>query len=258
MSMLGFPEVDDIRLQRAPLIEVIGQVRFPPILRIANEKPVEFQEKIRGRFPQWMEDEQIVIASIPTEQQSSVKKVPSIFRFRSADATNTVSLALDFYALSTTAYIHWDDFWAEFQRLHAAADAVYAPGYATRLGLRYVNQFTVSNSGVGSVEELLTLLRSELVTLLTDKPWALPLELLTQLILEGQNTPEKLALRVGFKCDPEPFVMLDLDYFVEGNLPFEQLGDFYRRAHDAIYRAFRWAIREEKLSLFEPLLVEEG
>jgi uncharacterized protein (TIGR04255 family) len=45
--MLYFPEVDDIRLQRVPLTEVIGQVRFPPILRIANENPVEFQEKIR-------------------------------------------------------------------------------------------------------------------------------------------------------------------------------------------------------------------
>lgn len=256
--MLGFPEVDDIRLQRAPLTEVVAQVRFPPILRIANEKPVEFQEKIRGRFPQWMEEEQIVIASIPTEQQSSVKKVPSIFHFRSADAKNTVSLALEFYALSTTDYVHWDDFWTELQRLHAAADAVYAPGYATRLGLRYVNQLTVSNSGVGSVEELITLLRPELVSLLTDKPWALPLELFTQLILVGDSGPEKLALRVGFKCDPEPFVLLDLDYFVEGNLSFERLEDFYQRAHDVIYRAFRWAIREEKLVSFEPLLVEEN
>lgn len=254
--MLGFPEVDDIRLQRSPLIEVIGQVRFPPILRIANEKPVTFQEQIRSRFPQWVEEEQILIAPVPTEQQSSVKKVPSIFRFQSADAKNTVSLALNFYALSTTAYVHWEDFWAELQRLHAVADAVYAPGYATRLGLRYVNQFNLNNSGVGSVEALIALLRPELVTLLTDKPWALPLELLTQLILEGQNKPEKLALRVGFKCDPEPFVMLDLDYFVEGNLPFEQLGDFYQRAHDAIYRAFRWAIREDKLILFDPFPVE--
>lgn len=255
--MLGFPEVDDIRLRRAPLIEVVAQVRFPPILRIANEKPVEFQEKIRRRFPEWMEEEQIVIASIPTEQPTSVKKAPSIFRFRSADAKNTVSLAIDFYALSTTAYVHWSDFWAELQRLHAAAVAVYAPAYATRLGLRYINQLTISNCGVGSLEELITLLHPDLVTLLFDKPWTLPLELLTQLILEGQNPPEKLALRVGFKRDPEPFVLLDLDYFVEGNLPFDRLEDFYQRAHDVIYRSFRWAIPEEKLGLFEPLPAEE-
>ncbi len=256
--MSGFPEVDDIRLQRAPLAEVIAQVRFPPILRIADERPVEFQEKIRGRFPQWAEEEQVLIASGPAEQQSNVKKVPSIFRFQSADAKNTVSLALDFYALSTTDYAHWKDFWAELRRLQDAVQTVYAPSYATRLGLRYVNQFTMSNSGVPSVEELMTLLRPELMTLLRDKPWTLPLELLTQLVLEGEKAPEKLALRIGFKQHvPEPFILLDLDYFVEGSISFEQLEDFYQRAHDLIYRAFRWAIREDKLVLFEPLPVEE-
>lgn len=259
--MLYFPEVDDIRLQRAPLTEVIGQVRFPPILRIANENPVEFQEIIRDRFPQWSEEEQGVVAMIPTlsDRPTRVQKAPPIFRFKSADEQTTVSLALDFYALSTLAYAHWEDFWTELQHIHAAAQEVYAPGYATRVGLRYVNQITFSNTSLRNVEALPEFLRPELVVLLTEKAWTTPLELLSQLVLEGQNETERLALRVGFKQrEPEPFVLLDLDYFIEGAISFERLEDFYQRAHDVIYRAFRWAIREDKLALFEPLPVGES
>lgn len=49
---INFPHKDEIPLSSPPLIEVVCQVRFPPILQIAKEVPSEFQEGVRHRFPQ--------------------------------------------------------------------------------------------------------------------------------------------------------------------------------------------------------------
>ena len=50
--MLCFPPVEEVQLRRSPLREVICQVRFPPLLRIVNGYPVDFQERIRQHFPE--------------------------------------------------------------------------------------------------------------------------------------------------------------------------------------------------------------
>lgn len=63
--MLCFPQQDDIRLQRAPLAAVVCQVRFSPVLRIANEQPVAFQERIRKRFPQLAVEQGPVVQMAP-------------------------------------------------------------------------------------------------------------------------------------------------------------------------------------------------
>jgi len=50
--MLRFPVQKDVRLLKSPLNEVICQVRYPPVLRIAEENPIGFQERLRGQFPE--------------------------------------------------------------------------------------------------------------------------------------------------------------------------------------------------------------
>ena len=40
-----------VRYKNSPLLEVIFQLRFPTILTINANPPVEFQEKIRNEFP---------------------------------------------------------------------------------------------------------------------------------------------------------------------------------------------------------------
>ncbi len=234
-------------------------MRFPPILRIATEPPTDSRSRSADVSRIGPKEELGVVAMIPTlrETPARVQKAPSIFRFRSSDERTTVSLALDFYALSTTAYTHWADFWEELLRVRAAVETVYAPAKATRLGLRYINQFTLGNTGLRSAQALPSVLRSELVTLLAEQPWDTPLESVNQIIAEGQCESERITLRVGFKRqEPEPLLLLDLDYYVDEGATLEQLHPFYERAHDVIYRAFRWSIRDGGLDLFGPSLTE--
>jgi uncharacterized protein (TIGR04255 family) len=48
---MKFPASQRVKHIRNPLMEVICQVRFPKILRIDAEVPVNFQEEIRSEYP---------------------------------------------------------------------------------------------------------------------------------------------------------------------------------------------------------------
>jgi len=256
--MICFPKREDVRLGRAPLAEVICQVRFPPVLRIADEHPVAFQERIRTQFPQLDVEQRVMIlrmAPLGTEPPSA-KPEPRVFRFRSSEGNTVVSLAANFYALSTTSYTHWADFLNLLKLVNQAACDVYDLPYAVRVGLRYINRLTFGNTGTSSATELWEILRPELTLLLRDNCWDEPLEMASQLMLTADEG-ERLTLRSGFKGGEEPVFLLDFDYFAEDNISLESLPALCSRYHDAIYNAFRWCIREGKLAAFAPVPVAQ-
>jgi len=255
--MFRFPPIEDIRLKKAPLDEVICQVRFPQILRIGEEKPVDFQEQIRRRLPV-LDVEREIEVRVPSQEisQPSAQASPPVFRFKSSDEKTIVSLAPHFYALSTKVYTHWRDFLEFVQLVNNAACAVYDLPYATRIGLRYVNRLTFENTQTNSVRDLWGIVRSELTVLLRENCWDDPLEMLNQLLLAGEGD-ERLRLRMGFRKEDDPFFLLDFDCYVEGNKPLEELMSLCNRFHDVIYRAFRWCIEDDQLDVFEPVAVVE-
>jgi uncharacterized protein (TIGR04255 family) len=251
--MLRFPQREDVRLQRAPLAEVICQVRFPLVLRIASEQPFTFQEWVRERFPQLEVEQSMVVRMEPLgTSPPSAKPEPRIFRFKSPDGHTVVSLASNFYALSTTSYTHWRDFLELLRLVNQAACEVYNLPYAVRVGLRYINHLTLENTGARSVAELWEIPRPELTVLLRGGCWDEPLEMLNNLVLAGEDS-ERLTLRSGFRSREEPIFLLDFDYFAEGNIPLGDLLMLCQRYHDVIYNAFRWCIPDEKLVVFDPI-----
>jgi uncharacterized protein (TIGR04255 family) len=255
--MLCFPSTEDIRLQRAPLAEVICQVRFPPVLKIGSEQPVDFQERIRKRFPQLEVEQGMVVRMAPLEgDPPQAKPEPRTFRFKSPDGHTIVSLALGFYALSTTAYTHWADFLDHLQLVGEAARKVYSLPYAERIGLRYINHLTLENTGSSTVAELWDILRPEFSVLLRNDCWDQPQEMVSQLSLAGDGD-ERLTLRTGFRDGGRPIFLLDFDYYAQGNIPLENLAALFQRYHDVIYGAFRWCIREPKLAVFGPIPVDQ-
>ena len=154
---LSFVHKSEIRLQNPPLVEVVCQVKFPPILSIAREIPSEFQERIRNKFPE-LAVEQGLLVKVPgigSKEMSAAEVQPKIYRFQSGDGNATISLAADFYALSTSHYTHWEDFVGWLMLASEAVQQVYAPPYSTRIGLRYVNRLTLSNTGRKTVTDML-------------------------------------------------------------------------------------------------------
>jgi|SRR3990170_5330052 len=251
---LHFPEKSEVRLGRPPLNEVICQVKFSPILRISKETPSEFQDAIRGRFP-GLEIEQGVLVQIPGlagTEKPLVDASPRIYRFQTAEKATNISLAADFFALSTKRYTRWRVFIRDLEIAYEAVQQTYNPIFSTRVGLRFINRFTRKNTGLTKFDQVLDLFRSELTCLLRTDDWSDPHDMLSQLVLTDGKA--KFALRTGFgKENGEPFFIIDLDYYEEGQIPLDTLMKRVNRYHDRIYAAFRWCLLDDSLQRFEPL-----
>jgi uncharacterized protein (TIGR04255 family) len=250
-----FPSYEDIRLEKPPLVEVICQIRFPPILRIARSEPSEFQDLIRNRFPVLGIEQGIIFpisqsgANVPSPEIQS-----RVYKFATDDGKSFASLSVDFYAVSTNSYHHWEEFADHLALIHDAITRIYQPNYATRIGLRFVNRLTAFNTGSSNFVEMLSLLRPELVSQLHTNVWDEPDEAVTQTMLADGNG--KLALRTAFGhelSDREPFFVLDYDYFEEGRIELIDVVERCRKYHNVIYRAFRWCFLDEKMRAFHPV-----
>ena len=170
---LNFPRKQEIQLRKAPLHEVVCQVKFPPILRIANELPIEFQDAIRTRFP-GLEIERGVLVQFPSINGTETPRVessPKIYRFSSPDRKASVALTTDFFALSTKGYSHWSDFLSDLSLVEKTIREIFQPAYGIRIGLRFINKFTKGNTGCKTTQELLTLFRKELICLIQTDAW---------------------------------------------------------------------------------------
>ena len=252
---LNFPTQPDVQLENAPLAEVVCQVRFPPILRISAEEPTAFQECIRDSFP-LVDLEHAFVLRMPgpgAQDMPSAEPKASIYRFHTADGQTTISLAADFYAVSTTAYTHWGDFARLLGMASAAVERVYRPAYATRIGLRYINRLTLQNTDNETVGQLLGILRPELTAPVNNPSWGEAIEMRCRLVLP--DDPARLTMSTVFETQAgAPAFLLDLDYFEEGDLELDDLIERCTRYNEVIYRAFRWAIQDDKLAIFKPRL----
>lgn len=256
---IDFPSKLDIPLKNAPLVDVVCQVRFPTILRINTEEPSDFQEEIRHQFPK-IKIEQGFLLRVPKPGSGGTPMAEpqskKTYRFHTKDEGTTVSLASDFYALSTNQYTHWSDFSDYLSLVEKAVRDVYKPSYATRIGLRYINRLTPDNTGQETLDGILSFLNPELIGYTQSEVWSTPQEMQSRLLLSDKGA--KLNLRTGYGRDEnnKPFFMLDFDYFEEGELPLSDLIERCVGYHDVIYRAFRWCIPDENLKVFEPLSKE--
>ncbi len=127
------------------LAEVICQLRFPEILAISAQPPVEFQESIRAEFPRFqrrLETPAPKVSGTPGHF-SLENQTPTInYQFVSADGIWRINLTGKFISLSCTKYTRWEDFAGMLDKPLAAFIRLYKPVYFERIGLRYLNVFS--------------------------------------------------------------------------------------------------------------------
>lgn len=249
---IEFPHYEEIPLANPPLAEVVCQVRFPPILRIGKEEPSDFQELVRTRFPQleWQQGLEVKLPGPGNESEPAARVSARIYRFITQDEDSFISIAPDFYALTARQYRHWNTFAEDLELVARAVRELYEPSYATRIGLRYINRFTLANTDTSTKDELLGLLRTELTALLRGEVWE-NAESLVSRVLFVDESGARLNLSAGYETkEQESAFLLDFDHFEEGKLPLGGLVERCNRYHEMIYDAFRWCVREQALERF--------
>ncbi|MCL2890279.1 MAG: TIGR04255 family protein [Methanomassiliicoccaceae archaeon] len=142
------------RYKNPPIDEVFCRVDFPPILKISNESPADFQEKLRTDYPLYSpEIGQEIIAGpfgAGIQQPLNISSTAlNVHSFRKYEDKGVVTIAANYFLFSTKKYTDWNDFKKAFFDVFDAFKEIYRPQIFTRVGLAYRDVFVRSRYDLG-------------------------------------------------------------------------------------------------------------
>lgn len=260
---MPFPDVSRVIYQHNPLIEVIAQMRFPPILKIDTEPPALFQDRVRVDFPFYEVriEENILPVELRNRLPGEIVELftsqtrSKVYDLGSEDQAWQLSLAKDFIALSTRRYQRWQEFREKLSKPVQCLVDEYLPPFYVRLGLRYRN--VIRRSALG----------------LTDTSWS---ELLQPYIAgplaslhfaEGAitNLAQRMEVQLadgvsvvrivhGFhQIEDETCYLIDSDLFTEQRTEVHDAFNKLDYLNRCAGRVFRWCITDRLHLALEPL-----
>ena len=237
-----------------PIADVICQLRFPEILTIGANLPVEFQEAIRAEFPRFGSVQETPAPKLTgTPGNFTVQNQPASvnYHFSSADGVWRVNLTSKFISLTCSRYDCWEVFAKKLDKPLAAFIKLYQPAYFERVGLRYLN--FISRKDL----ELENRPFRELIA----PCWLGPLALdgANEAAFSRNSVDAEFSLRGGCrakvhagpgnvkrsgKADPELKFVLDMDLYMPGNVPVNLSAGALQTLHSQAYPLFRGAITD--------------
>ena len=139
-----------VKYEEAPLVEVICQLRFPTILSINANEPVEFQEAIREEFPLYnCKNEQKTEVLNDKEVRISKSRV---YEFITKSTRTKVTVTSSFIAFSSLEYEVWEKFKEIIHSVLYNFVSIYKVPFYTRCGLRYRDIITKSRYGLSGTK----------------------------------------------------------------------------------------------------------
>lgn len=151
---MPFPETPRVLYTRNPLDQVLCQLRFPTILRIATELPTGFQERIRELYPLFQQRTLSLTIPAASQRLGLLMNPPGgdvAYEFGTEDGCWDVSLSRDFLALTAHKYERWEQFREHLRAPLSALLEGYAPSFFSRIGLRYQDVIVRSALGLEDV-----------------------------------------------------------------------------------------------------------
>lgn len=157
---MKLPEYEWVRFANSPLKLVVGQVRFPTLLRFEqNSFVASFQEAVRDDYPKVARESTVTLQISPAGVDRNSNGF--LWRLSSRDNFWSVVLGESSLTLESRRYSSMQDFLERFGRVLEAAKDSLEISDRLRLGLRYINEFRYpSASDIADWREL-ELLNSE-------------------------------------------------------------------------------------------------
>ncbi len=257
-----FSQESRCHYRESQLAEVICQLRFPEILNIDAHVPADFQEAIRQDFPHYSVRKEAPapkLTGAPGNMRLEQQPQTNNYQFVSADGAWRVNLTSKFISLSCSRYTSWEAFAGKLDKPLAAFIKLYRPAFFSRVGLRYLNfvsRKALDLEGVPFRE----LISAPYLGLLADED-------LPEAAANRCSMDAEVTLRGGCKCklhagpglvkrngqpDQEVKFILDLDLFMEGNVPVNVSAGALQTLHDQAFGIFRGAITQRLHEAMEP------
>lgn len=256
ISPFGDEPLGEVRLEPSPIERVLAQLRFPPVVSIAQDVFIApFQERIRGRYP--VLQPETAVEAVFGPQGIVQQSMSKAWRFQDVAGEWSLVLGTGSVSLETTAYESRDDFITRLTEVFEALDALADPKPIVvyeRLGIRYVNVLR----GEDATSKLQSYIRPEMYgpLVIEMQPGMEFLAALGQahFRLDGPQLqsrwarlPANVALLPDIPPVDEVSWVLDIDVFYDTRAPFdaEQAGTAARHAATHAYRFFRWVMQED-------------
>ena len=244
------------------LADVICQLRFPEILTIGANVPVDFQEAIRGEYPQYsMRKETPAPKLTAATGQINIEKQPEVinYQFSSADGVWRINLTSKFISLTCAKYTCWEDFAKHLDKPLAAFIQIYKPAYFERVGLRYLN--FISKENLGLTEHTFSdLIQAQYLGPLHEDD--VPENTVKRCTVDVEMTIRggcQLKLHAGPGLVKQNGVqdkyvrfIFDQDLFMSGNIPVNMSAGALQTLHAQAFAIFRGAITETLHNAMDP------
>ena len=258
-----FPETPREHYAKAPLVQVVCQLKFPKLLRIESNLPAEFQEHIMGRFPLMHQIPNLPM-NLPPEISLMLGQQVSqaSYQFTTEDGNYTLALSSESLSLTALAYTSWIDFVDRLEPAVEALNQIYSPSFFNRAGLRYVDAIDREKLGLAEVPWS-RLLKPQLLGELSIPDFESSLDGFAQrsLRLKNPDGSGSILLQHGIAQkmnSNEPVYLIDIDFYSEGKIEVQNaistLAHFNRLAGNA----FRWCIQDKLRNALEPTVLPPG
>ena len=270
-AAMPFPESARVLYAHNPLVEVISQVRFPPILRIEADPPADFQDAVRTSFPVLTESAGVSAAlgippelagQVPAEvlQQLaafrlSVQPSARSYTFKSEDERWSMTLGRDSLSLTAARYERWEEFSDRLLIGLRALIDLYRPAFFSRVGLRYQNVICRSELGLANVPWS-DLLASSIAGELAAEPIVDDVIVAARQL--GARLPDvggQLLLRHGLTLKDgtnEICFLIDADFYTADRTEVADVERALEGFHSQAGRLFRWCIQPRLHEALDP------
>lgn len=250
---LAFHGHPDVVFDRAPLTQVLCQIRFAPILALFAETGVAgFQEALRRDYPEFDAEQEAQVSMSPTHAEVQTKA--PIWRLRDREERWQVSLAVDFVALEVSSYGHFGEFNDRLLTVISVLERTLNPGRSRRIGLRKVNR--LEHPDVEDPKGWQGLLRRDLLGLVgvEDMPGTYGREY-SECHLEDDEEGV-LTIRHGMASDNNHAYLLDLDYWTTKSMQIRSdvsLSALLKSYSDAMTGFFHWCMEKSLYDYLVPI-----
>ena len=261
---MSFPKVERVIYKKNPLDRVICQLRFPPILRIDAESPVEFQDCVRKEFPYYSEKNELAMGipprvreQIPRELLGGILRTTDTknHEFSSEDGQWKINLARTFIALSTDRYEVWEDFKKKLEIPLTTLINVYSPSHFSRIGLRYRDVIQRSVLGLNGVSWT-DLLQPQILGVLDDSEIGKSVQNLESAyeisLPDGESAVRMSTQLTRDRNRKEVCYVIDSDFFKARKTPIDDVIGKLNYFNKHASRLFRWCITERLHKSMEP------
>ncbi|WP_118857095.1 TIGR04255 family protein [Sphingomonas mesophila] len=253
---MNFPDAKRVVYQQNPSAEVICQLRFPPILALADRLPAEFQSRLGSEYP--FSEVQDGLKIHVSGNDAPIQSRFSNFVFLTEDRSVRITLTSEYIALSTDSYERWESFDAHLNAALAALLSSYSVPFFSRIGLRYLDVISRAKLGIPDARWS-DLIRASALGLLAedDIPIADVLELNAATVLSLEDDAKgifRTTLGKHEKTGDETVFVIDSDLFcdevrIKGN---DDAIAVCRRLNKISGRAFRWFLEDELHRRLDP------